>query len=301
MKNNKLLIAMLAASLAFPFQACDPEETIPENGTENSGSQSENNNNSSDNQNQQSDNNNSNNQNNPSENTNNPSDNQGTESGNNDNSNHNDPGNNDNNNSGNQGTESGDSNNPSGNQSTESGDSNNTEEPSGQELPLEVQEAFKYLNQIRANPSAFSEEIGVDLSAINAIHALEWNDQLYKAAQHKAEDMATRNYFAHVDPDGYGMNYYINQAGYTLIASFLSSNHLNYFESIAAGNKTGKATIKQLLYDKGAKDDDAGHRKHLLGYDEFWSDCYDIGIGMAQDPNSQYKYYWSVIIAKHNF
>jgi len=50
-----------------------------------------------------------------------------------------------------------------------------------------------------------------------------------KAAQIKAEDMAKRNYMAHVDPDGYGMNHFINKAGYKLIPAFMKSNSANNF------------------------------------------------------------------------
>ena len=39
---------------------------------------------------------------------------------------------------------------------------------------------------------------------------------------------------------------------------------------------------------------------HLLGMTEFYAGCKDIGIGFAQSPNSKYKTYVSIIIARHN-
>lgn len=163
----------------------------------------------------------------------------------------------------------------------------------------EIVAAFEYLNAVRQNPSAYSKEIGVDLSGVSEIHELEWNDILAKVAQERAEDMVSRNYFGHIDPDGYGTNIKINNAGYTLDESWYSDKSMNYFESLAAGNAEGKATVIQLINDGGASDSGAGHRRHLLGMDAFWGDCYDIGIGKAK--GGDYGTYWCFLIAKHQF
>ena len=163
----------------------------------------------------------------------------------------------------------------------------------------EVVNAFNYLNAVRKNPARYSNEIGVDLSGVKPMHELKWNFTLAKVAQAKAEDMVERGYFAHVDPDGGGINYKINAAGYTLASSFLQNYSDNNFESLAAGNKAGKDAIIQLINDGGASNDNAGHRRHLLAIEPFWANCYDIGIGMAQ--GGVYGYYWCVIIAKHDF
>ena len=163
----------------------------------------------------------------------------------------------------------------------------------------EIVAAFEYLNAVRQNPSAYSKEIGVDLSGVSEIHELEWNDILAKVAQERAEDMVSRNYFGHIDPDGYGTNIKINNAGYTLDERWYSDKSMNYFESLAAGYAEGKATVIQLINDGGASDSGAGHRRHLLGMDDFWADCYDIGIGKAK--GGDYGTYWCFLIAKHQF
>ena len=165
----------------------------------------------------------------------------------------------------------------------------------------ELKAAFDYLNAVRANPSAFSEEIGVDLSGIEALPALVWNETLAKVAKEKANDMATRNYFGHVNPEGYGMNYFINKAGYTLDPSWVDKVSNNFFESLSAGVEGGKAFIIQLINDGGASNAQAGHRRHLLGMDDFWKSCVDIGIGRAYNENTTYGWYTCVIIAKHSF
>lgn len=165
----------------------------------------------------------------------------------------------------------------------------------------ELKAAFDYLNAVRANPAVYSEEIGVDLSGVEARPALVWNETLAKVAKEKADDMAARNYFAHVNPEGYGMNYFINKAGYTLEPSWVEKVSNNFFESLSAGVEGGKAFIIQLINDGGASNAQAGHRRHLLGMDDFWKSCVDIGIGRAYNENSTYRYYTCVIIAKHTF
>lgn len=164
---------------------------------------------------------------------------------------------------------------------------------------LELQEALDFLNNVRANPNAYSNEIEVSLIDIEPMHPLKWNVNLAAAAQRKAQDMADRNYFAHVDPDGYGMNYFIQKAGYQLISDFLVEKASNNFESLSAGSETLKKSIIALIKDEGVVG--YGHRKHLLAIDNFWKPCYDIGIGWGYNANSTYKTYCCVLIAKHNW
>lgn len=166
----------------------------------------------------------------------------------------------------------------------------------------EISAAVEFLNKIRANPDAFSETIGVKLNNIPASAPLKWNDQLAIAAQQKAEDMANRNYFNHVNPEGYGMNYFIHQTGYALNEAWLKPKSQNFFESLSAGASTPVDAIIQLISDgKEPVHSKAGHRVHLLGIDDFHKGCYDIAIGWAYNENSKYKYYCCVLIAKHDW
>ncbi|MCQ2207520.1 MAG: CAP domain-containing protein [Paludibacteraceae bacterium] len=177
----------------------------------------------------------------------------------------------------------------------QNGDSN------GNSSKSEVQKACTLINNIRKNPSSYSSEMGVDLSGVKSRSALSWNSALAKVAQAKAEDMAENNYFSHTDLNGYGVNYYMYKAGYSMPESWYSSKGNNYFENIAAGNATAEAMVKQLVYDSGASNSSAGHRSSLLGISDWNSNCTDIGIGYAYNANSTYKHYWSVIIAKHDY
>jgi uncharacterized protein YkwD len=162
----------------------------------------------------------------------------------------------------------------------------------------EAKQAFEYLNKVRAAPSDFSKEIGADLKDIKPSAVLKWNDALAKAAEDKALDMATRDYFSHTTPEGKGMNIFMNDAGYKLPDAWLKDKKDNYFESIAAGSRDGVSSIRDLILDKD--DTNLGHRKHLLAMDDFRAKHKDIGIGFARSAKSKYKTYVSILIAHQN-
>jgi uncharacterized protein YkwD len=161
----------------------------------------------------------------------------------------------------------------------------------------DARKAFEYLNSVRQNPGAYSNQIGTDLGSIKKMPALRWNDTLAKVAEAKALDMAERKYFGHTDPEGNGMNIKIHKAGYSLPEIWMKNKDDNMFESISAGNPSCIDAIKSLVLDKGV--DPPNHRRHLLGIDPFWADCYDVGIGYATDPGSEYGTYTCILIAKH--
>lgn len=162
----------------------------------------------------------------------------------------------------------------------------------------EAQKAFVLLNKIRANPAAFAEEMPF-LAEIGKKPSLKWNDTLAAVAEAKALDMATRQYLSHVDREGYGMNHAINKAGYKLNVKWLTKKEMNYFESLSAGAPDGETAIRNLIIDKNVPS--LGHRKHLLGLDEWNASLYDIGIGYARPvENSRFRSYVCVLIAKHN-
>jgi uncharacterized protein YkwD len=180
-----------------------------------------------------------------------------------------------------------------------------------------AKEAYVYLNQIRLAPEQYYDKFPFLKGLPIKRTALVWNDTLAKAAEQKAFDMADRNYFAHVDPGGYGMNYYINAAGYTLIPDFMTNNSDNNFESCYMGytfnlddseyKTEGIKAINTLIIDKGVPS--LGHRKHLLGLEVWNASLYDIGIGFAviktenngfNNGRDMYKIYVSLLIAKHS-
>ena len=164
----------------------------------------------------------------------------------------------------------------------------------------EAQDAFTLLTDIRSNPDKYYEELNFEKGLKVSKIKLKWNDTLAKIAETKVYDMANRNYMGHVDPDGYGMNYFIKKSGYKLQPKWTVEKSANYFESLAANTYSGIESIKVLVTDENTPS--LGHRKHLLGLDSWNSSLTDIGIRFSRrESGSTYKTYTCVIIAKHDW
>lgn len=164
----------------------------------------------------------------------------------------------------------------------------------------EARAAFTLLNEIRQHPQNYRRELGFGANARIAGHPLKWNETLAKVAEARALDMAKRNYFDHTDPDGFGPNYHINRAGYALNPDWLKRKTANNFESIGANHPSAIDGIKAMII--GRNSPGFGHRKHLLGMDEWNGSLQDIGIGFVRVPSgSAYQSYLCVIIAKHDW
>ncbi len=117
------------------------------------------------------------------------------------------------------------------------------------------------------------------------------NSILTQVAQNKAADMASRNYFGHVTPDGFGPNSLVQQAGYVLPGYYGDDSTANYIESIAAGRSTAGNTWNQWMTSET-------HRNHLLGLTDFYARQVEFGVGYVNVPGSPYTHYWVVIIAE---
>lgn len=85
----------------------------------------------------------------------------------------------------------------------------------------QAKEAYELLNKIRTNPEKYKRELKLfNLRKITRTK-LNWNKQLAEVAEYRAKDMAKRGYFDHVSPEGYGPNYFIEEAGYHLNQSWV--------------------------------------------------------------------------------
>ena len=113
---------------------------------------------------------------------------------------------------------------------------------------------------------------------------------LAQVARERALDMGKRGYFSHTNPDGYGPNYLVRQAGYQLPSWWSSEPTANYIESIAGGYPTPEAAWQAWL-------NSPGHRPHVLGEIEFWAEQTNYGIGYAYVDGSLYRHYWVFITA----
>ena len=158
----------------------------------------------------------------------------------------------------------------------------------------EARAAYTLINQIRNNPSAYSEKMGVNLDTVKKRNSLIWNEKLSKAAQNKAKDLAARDYWGHFTPEGKSPAYFAVREGYYLPLKWPNLDKINYIESISGGgSRSGYEHIKNLIFDNGAPHSSpkANHRKHLLGMNEFWAKHIHIGIGFAYNPRSKYRGY----------
>jgi hypothetical protein len=113
---------------------------------------------------------------------------------------------------------------------------------------------------------------------------------LTKVARSRADDMARRGYFDHVNPDGNGPNYLVRQAGYSLPDWWGNDRQANYVESISAGYSSPDAAWKAWMGS-------SGHRTHLLATDSFYADQTSVGIGVITRSGSKYGTYYVVITA----
>jgi uncharacterized protein YkwD len=148
-----------------------------------------------------------------------------------------------------------------------------------------------------ANPTACSlnaQEQAVASLAINhpdqGRKTLDCHPILARVARERALDMGKRGYFSHTNPDGYGPNYLVRQAGYQLPSWWSSEPTTNYIESIAGGYPTPEAAWQAWL-------NSPGHRRHVLGENEFWAEQTNYGIGYAYVAGSPYRHYWVFITA----
>ncbi|HEX2609211.1 MAG TPA: CAP domain-containing protein [Flavisolibacter sp.] len=72
--------------------------------------------------------------------------------------------------------------------------------------------------------------------------ALQWNDQLERAALDHSRDMSSKKYFSHTSPEGLGAGERIQNAGY---------NWMMYAENIGMGFKDEKEVVEGWLNSPG--------------------------------------------------
>lgn len=116
------------------------------------------------------------------------------------------------------------------------------------------------------------------------------DDRLVQVARARAMDMARRNYFDHVNPDGVAANFLVRATGYQLPSHYSTSPRGNNIESIGAGYINANEAWSGWM-------NSAGHKVHLLASDSFYRDQTSYGVGHFYDPNSRYKHYWVVLTA----
>jgi len=154
--------------------------------------------------------------------------------------------------------------------------------------PTAVDQLFlEQLNDARANPAAYGQSIGLDLSGVAPSQPLAWDARLVASAQGHSQDMNDQNYFAHTDPAGNNPGMRMANQGYA---------YNGWGESIAAGYTTTADALKGLIIDAGIAN--LGHRRHLLAMDATYQVQSQVGIGIVQNGSGTYSNYYTIDTAQ---
>ncbi|MCB0733978.1 MAG: CAP domain-containing protein [Flavobacteriales bacterium] len=108
---------------------------------------------------------------------------------------------------------------------------------------------------------------------------LKMQPDLVRAARYHAVDMATQDYFSHNSYDRVGEE--LREIGTTFprIRTFYNETFVNS-ENLAAGSSDPEGTYDQWF-------NSPGHNRNMFNKSSKF-----VGLGVAFDPNSSFKYYW---------
>jgi hypothetical protein len=145
--------------------------------------------------------------------------------------------------------------------------------------PTAVEQVFlERLNDARANPAAYGQSIGVDLSGVAPRPPLAFNTQLIDASLGHSQYMNATGQFNHEGIGDGTPGSRVNAAGFSFI---------NLDESIAAGYSTPDSALAALIIDAGVPD--LGHRNQLLGIDAAAATEQQVGIGIVLNGGGPYQ------------
>jgi uncharacterized protein YkwD len=148
-------------------------------------------------------------------------------------------------------------------------------QPTSQEQLL-----LQQLNAIRANPAAYGQSIGLNLSNVAAAQPLAFNTILESTAQAHSQDMNDQNYFGHNSSTGQTPDARMTAAGFNWYA---------WGESIAAGFPDSASALQGLIVDQGVPD--LGHRIQLLALSSLYQVQNQVGVGIVSGSGSYGTYY----------
>lgn len=113
---------------------------------------------------------------------------------------------------------------------------------------------------------------------------------LMKVALEKALDMAQRNYYDHVSPEGIGANTLVRNEGYELPDNYDQNLSGNNIESLMNSTDSANEVWQAWL-------DSPGHRMHVLGEHPEFKKQIHYGIGYAENLNSVHQHFWVLLSA----
>jgi len=112
---------------------------------------------------------------------------------------------------------------------------------------------------------------------------------LVKAAEWRADGLATGDPWSHTDADGVTPNEYARQAGCKLPVGYAVKG--NGIESLTAGTGSVEVAYWSLTNDQAPD-----HRRHLFGEIDFFRRQPDVGIAYAE--GGVLGYYWVIMIGE---
>jgi hypothetical protein len=141
-------------------------------------------------------------------------------------------------------------------------------------------------------PNAQEVDMGNRIATHSGQHraSMVYHPSLNLVARAKALDLARRDYFAHVDPDGYGPNYAIRLSDYQLPNFWGAKKDDNFVESLAGGYVDVEAAFNAWIESEA-------HRRHVLGQTSFYAEQTYYGVGYASVPGTDFVRYYVFVSA----
>ncbi len=123
---------------------------------------------------------------------------------------------------------------------------------------------------------------------------MHWHPILHQIAREHTCDMAEREYFSHVSPEGYGPNYRARQAGYPLPDNYSPDG--NGIESLASTSSQSAERVLELWLNS------PGHKTHILGEAPLFVEQLNFAVGLCigtieREGHTFPRYYWAFIAA----
>ena len=135
---------------------------------------------------------------------------------------------------------------------------------------LRIQRVVNYINLYRSNSQVCGDK------TYPAASSIRWNKKLYQAADVHSRDMAKRDFFDHTGSDGLSSSERVANVGY---------DWQTVAENISAGTDTPEQTIEQWIASPG-------HCHNIMKNAHT-----EIGMACKIDPLSEYKIYWTLVLA----
>jgi len=163
-------------------------------------------------------------------------------------------------------------------------------DPTGEE-----QELLELMQRARRDPVAEGNRLGLDFSQYQVRPPLSYNGFLAEAALKHSEDMASRAFYGHVNPDGDSANGRVLDTQYPLNPFFGTARDVNLTENIgvASGNRfqTPQDVHDTFMIDAGVPG--TKHRNMILGVGGHFPKMREVGIGYRTNlPSaSQWEHY----------